>query len=615
MHAFVLTLAAPVIPLLAWKSYHKDRKAGEYLLRYGVYLLLLMVISSVVMLFLGSDGVSIQDKMDMSPGFALKYTLLQILLAALTAGLEWLYVSKKLIIEVDWKQYQEAKLIGFCRKYVLPNLIYVLAAVMIVLNVILMFDNVVWGDEAFSANTARKTMGGILQVSYYWDCHPPLYYYWLKLLGEVLGHTGTVYHLASVLPFAGGIIMAVTVMRKHFGKVPAAFFIVITGLGKACLEYNQEIRMYALAFFCVAACFYCAYRVLDTGKRSAWIGMVLWGLAGAYTHYYALASAGLILFFTGAAFWIQHRGRTWLKGLAAVLIYIAGYIPWLYFVFAAMENFSGSWWMTEILGLSQCLDMIMGSQGMKSIILPLLLAVLVIVLAAESSIFEWSRKEEKALLQIHTPSVREWSSVSYILLVGLATIVGTLIFGYVISVLLYPLLAARYLYPLSAVAFMMVVMGSGRVLELIRSAKTSWRKYLHMAVTGLLLLLLLVLLRNGLRIYKEASSVMKEQKAATEVVLATIGTPDEDVKMVANGVQHLSWTVLYYYYPENEIIGGHFRQANADKYWYFTANYLNEAEVKELQDAGYLIYAYGEAQISRYPFVLYYMEKAPAVQN
>ena len=125
-----------------------------------------------------------------------------------------------------------------------------------------------------------------------------------------------------------------------------------------------------------------------------------------------------------------------------------------------------------------------------------------------------------------------------------------------------------------------------------------------------LLFLLLVLILNGLRTYKEESRVMKEQNAATEVTLATIGTPDEDVKMVANGVQHLSWTVLYYYYPENEIIGGDFRQANADKYWYFTANYLNEGEVKELQDAGYLIYAYGEAQISRYPFVLYYMEKA-----
>lgn len=79
------------------------------------------------------------------------------------------------------------------------------------------------GDEAFSANTAHKDVDGILQVLYYWDNHPPLYYYWLKLFGTLFGYKVPVFHLASLVPFVIGIVLALTVVRKHFGLLPATF--------------------------------------------------------------------------------------------------------------------------------------------------------------------------------------------------------------------------------------------------------------------------------------------------------------------------------------------------------------------------------------------------------
>lgn len=45
---------------------------------------------------------------------------------------------------------------------------------------------------------------------------------------------------------------------------------MISGLGQACLEYNLEVRMYALAFLCVMGCFYCSYRVIADGNRKTW---------------------------------------------------------------------------------------------------------------------------------------------------------------------------------------------------------------------------------------------------------------------------------------------------------------------------------------------------------
>jgi hypothetical protein len=91
--------------------------------------------------------------------------------------------------------------------------------------------------------------------------------------------------------------------------------------------------------------------------------------------------------------------------------------------------------------------------------------------------------------------------------------------------------------------------------------------------------------------------------------LDLIGTPTQDTKMVTNGVKHLGWTVLYYYYPDNEIVNGDYRQAEADSFWYFTPNAMGGDSIAELEQNGYQVTDYGQMQLSQYPFFLYYMEK------
>lgn len=78
-------------------------------------------------------------------------------------------------------------------------------------------------------------------------------------------------------------------------------------------------------------CFYCSYRVIEDGTRKTWTGMVLWALGAAYSHYYALVAVGIMMFFTGVAVWIKYRGKTWRKGVLAIVAFLIGYAPWLYF--------------------------------------------------------------------------------------------------------------------------------------------------------------------------------------------------------------------------------------------------------------------------------------------
>ena len=220
--------------------------------------------------------------------------------------------------------------------------------------------------------------------------------------------------------------------------------------------------------------------------------------------------------------------------------------------------------MTEILGLDQSLEIVMGGRRMNVIVFPLLLVFLLVTLLADSSVFTVG---EAGRVCMHKPSVKKWSDKTYAMAVGACTILGTLTFAYLLSIVMAPMLAQRYLYPLSAVAIVMLAVGSSRVLELVAELEKSAWKGLELLTRLLLVFLLAVLFDLGLQNYRECYDSYEQQKVETDKTLDLIGTPEEDVQMVSNGVKHLGWTVLYYYYPDNEIINGSYNQAESDRFW------------------------------------------------
>lgn len=619
MFTIIITLLLPLVPIVAWRQYVLKNHGksgqttapgkGEYTFRYLTCLICVLVISWIMLSLAGNDDNTILRKLIESREYAVKVLCAEICIMLLYAIAE-LFVEeakdgKHEKIRSVLYSFNDSKVWSVFRKYIGPVVVAALAILVVCLNFSMMSDRVLWGDEAFSANTAAKSMSGILQVLYYWDNHPPLYYYWLKLFGTLFGFTVPVFHLASLVPFVIGIVLALTFVRKHFGMLPAAFFVMISGLGQACLEYNLEVRMYALAFLCVMGCFYCSYRIIADGSRKTWVGMVLWALGAAYSHYYALVAVGIMMFFTGVAVWIKYRGKTWIKGVLAIIAFFIGYAPWLYFFYAGLKNVSRGWWMTEILGLDRSLEIVMGGRRMNGIVFPLLILFLVITLVADSSVFS----VEKDGIHLQKPSVKKWSDKTYAMAVGACTILGTLVFAYLLSVVMAPMLAQRYLYPLSAVAIVMLVIGSSRVLELLALLeKQSW-KGLELLGRVILVVFLGIMFGMGIQNYGECYDSYEQQKTETDKTLDLIGTPTQDTKMVTNGVKHLGWTVLYYYYPDNEIVNGDYRQAEADSFWYFTPNAMGGDSIAELEQNGYQVTDYGQMQLSQYPFFLYYMEK------
>lgn len=612
MQAVIFYVLMPIIPLLVWRSYNSKKNVDvrKLAVRYGIYTLIMTVLSTLAMILLCDEGTSFVAKVDGSALFAFKFFLVQLAAAVFTAGLEWYVFTGKVSVKIDTESYRNMGLTRFIRKVLLPCGLYFLAAAVVFLNFRLMFDDVLWGDEAFSANTVRNGVEGILQIVHFWDQHPPLYYLWLRLLVSLLGHEGWVLHLASLIPFTAGILAAVILFRKRFGKIPTAFFVIVSGLAAPCLEYNLEVRMYALAFFGIAMAFYCSYRIM-AGGRLAWICMVLWALVAAYSHYYGLVIGGILIFITGVAAVLRFRGKTVVKSILALLLYIGGYAPWLGELFYQASTVTGNWWNDTILSLQDSLTMAGAGSNFKGILLLSTIALTILLLLAESGFVQTARENGRLMIKIVRPSAKGWSAETCACAIGLSTVAGTFVFAYLLCVFVDTFLAQRYLYPLIALTALTLVMGSSGLLKLLQRTgeKDKRFKKLCSGAKVALVLLLCVFVGKGVQDYRVYSGTVATEKAGTEDILALMGDVDKDVKLVCNGVKHIGWTVLFHYFPDNEIISVNCQEVDADRFWYFNGTFLSEEELAVMISKGYTAAGYGERQLGKYPLVLYYFEK------
>lgn len=486
--------------------------------------------------------------------------------------------------------------------------IYLLALGTVILNISIAFDNVVWGDEAYSQMAIINcSLYGIYERTYYWDSHPPLYYYYLRFFADMFGYKTSVYHIASLIPFIIGIVVACTLMKKHLGAIPACFFIIVSGLSQSCSEYNLEIRMYSLVFMCTLLCAYLAYRIIQVGtKISYFVWMTVFGILAAYTHYYGLAVCGLIIFFVGLFNFIANKNKkAFFSFILSTLIYIVVYIPWLFVLYFQTQAELGNSWMTEPDKLDWIIKFITGGQRLRPIIFTFIVVMSIVILIKESGLITIKKGEEKVsiYLSLHKPTCKNFSVELKGILFFYLVIALLLSFGYGVSYGFHPILTYRYTYvliPLTMFIFMLcmkrfIEYGEGKIVNI---------KYVFIWA------MMLVTLVLGLLDFKYFRSVTKTQDVETKKVLDIVGTPNEDAVLVSNGVKHLAWSVLKYYYP-NEVTTEQPNNLGKEpsEIWAFIGYVFDDDILDDMDSMGYKHEAYMDMWLGKYGINLYHFYK------
>lgn len=482
--------------------------------------------------------------------------------------------------------------------------IYLLSLGIIILNFSLAFDHVVWGDEAYSEMAIRNCdLYGIFQRVYYWDSHPPLYYYFLRLFADLFGYKTPVYHIASLIPFTVGIILACTVLKKLLGSLSATFFILVSGLSESCVEYNLEIRMYSLVFLFVFLCVICSYKILENAQpKSLWILMTVFGVLAAYTHYYGLMICGLIILFTGLYVILIHKRKLWPHALISLSTYIVLYIPWLFVLrFQTQAELNNSW-MTAPETLHNILRFITGGHRLYPVVFSLIVFLSIYILIKESGLIGIQRGPAKGsfLISFHKPSVKKWSlELKGITLYWLC--IGVLLgFSYAVSFLFHPILAFRYSYVLIPLVLFILMLCVKNILT----------AYKNTAVTVATYIILLFLLISGLFDFKYFRSVTKTQDYQTSLVLDLVGTPHEDAILCSNGVKHLAWSVLSYYY-DNEITTENPTSLDVEpsEFWCFIGYEYEQDLLDEMKAKGYTVSPHLDMWLGKYAVNIYHFYK------
>ena len=511
-------------------------------------------------------------------------------------------------IEIDQESFDKNGFFRFMKK-VYPYVLYVIAAGILLLQFSLTFDNVLWGDEAFAASTVKHDISGILQIVHFWDSHPPFYYFWLRTFTLIFGFNGWALHFASYICFFAVCIFAMTVFRKRYGKRAALILIIFTGLSSSCAEYVQEIRMYELAFMFIFFALYALGCVIRTGRMIYYVPAVICALGAAYSHYYALMLAGIMLFFTGVIIQIRFGGKSFLKGIISIAAYVLGYIPWIPEVlYKFTERTGGNWWMTANSPVNECIAIMFGSLSFFKIVLITVILGSVIMFLLESGMLTLAKDKEKTIL-ISAPVIKDLSAEMWIVILGIVSILAQLAVLFVGSRIMVPMIAKRYLYPCTAiVAYLFAVCISCSLSDVKVFEKNAW-KFMK-AVCNLIVVFVLVIGLKDFRIYR---SVAKQEKAATEQFLGFIDSSDKkgkDLVLVNNGVTHIGWTVLEYYYPDAEIINGGYDSTDADDFWLFSTTVIDQDTINHMTyERGYNWDDYNVQQISKYPCFMYHFYK------
>lgn len=458
-------------------------------------------------------------------------------------------------------------------------------------SLMLCFGSDIWYDELFTVGMIEHSYGELVRFTAA-DVHPPLYYCIVKLSVELCklivpgADTVVLAKLASILPYGLLLLYSVTLIRRRFGMLAAGLFSFCILAMPQLSAYTVEVRMYGWAMFFVTAAFLHAGEMTrsyvnqeamrtenphgqesggglstagERNRRSLHAAaLVLYGLAAAYTQYFACVAVGMVYLYVLIVLILRDRSRIrlWLVCLA---VSVAGYAPWLAALAAQLHAVGENYWILPLTwrSLGGCVKFLMKpafASGVLSTVLAVVLtcgcgaAVVYVVLRGLRGCNRGKMTEEDKLShnsRVFAIEEQEKDDAVFVL-AGVGVLAGLVAFGFLASILFRPVFVYRYMIPAAGCFWLSVAATVGILCKPER--ETAEVSPGNRAVRTASFAFLFLLIITGLRNYR-AFMGEEEYKAVcmreTRAALASIG-PEDSVLYNFDQVQ----AVTGYYLPE-----------------------------------------------------------------
>lgn len=420
-------------------------------------------------------------------------------------------------------------------------------------SIVLCFCNDIWYDELFTVGMIEHSYGELVAFTAR-DVHPPLYYCITKFVVDLCKlinpavSTVIVAKLVSVLPYFILLLYSVTFLRKCFSTFMAGVFLFCAIAMPQLAGYTVEIRMYSWALLFVTAALLHAYGTLTEDnalQRIHGTALVLYGLAAAYTQYFACVAVVMIYLYVLFVFLYRDKSRVreWLLWVA---VSVLGYIPWLFSLIRQMTAVNENYWILPLTwrSLGGCIKFLMKpsftNDKLNTFLAVILFLVYVGVFAYYAIItiklYHNGRVCEKR--KDNRPDAKEEAQAKVVAwkmsdmgnpgkepierfgfaIAGISVLGGLVVFGFAASMLLRPIFVYRYMIPAMGCFWLAFAV----CLDGLPNFGSKWK------TVGKLAILLLIAV-TGLRNYR-AFQGEEEYKALlmqdTQTALALIEADD-----------------------------------------------------------------------------------------
>lgn len=234
------------------------------------------------------------------------------------------------------------------------GVLWLAGGALLALQVYFVFANpYIWQDEVFTLQLIRHPVAELVALTAV-DVHPPLYYLLVKAAVTALPGVPAIplAKLVSLLPYAllwlgaGGVGWR----QKGPARLAAGVFALCLGGMPKLADYGTEIRMYSWGLFFVTGGLLAGWYTARTGRIRGWVGLVIFGLLAAYTHYFACVAVAVA--YLALLVWqlVRRDRRGLLHWAVAAAVTAAAYLPWLFVLLAQLRTVQGNYWIEPITG-------------------------------------------------------------------------------------------------------------------------------------------------------------------------------------------------------------------------------------------------------------------------
>ena len=236
------------------------------------------------------------------------------------------------------------------------DLVGIILSISVIFILIFLLFNIfnvsLWDDETFTLKLVRHSVNYIIQSTAK-DVHPPLYYLILKSVFKGFSLLNIPFNdvilgkIVSFIPMCLLVAFSIVKLRKDFGWLTAGTFALFIITMPNLMRFGIEIRNYSWALLFVTIGFYYAYKIASNPTKKNWILLTIFTILSAYTHYFALASSGIIYLVLLVYLFNKNKSeiKNWFK---STIVLILSYLPWIFVFVGQLSSASDQTWRKPI---------------------------------------------------------------------------------------------------------------------------------------------------------------------------------------------------------------------------------------------------------------------------